>query len=158
MRLLFLLLSGERTGNGSLRWVLVLVQHDAVSLFLSFSFSLSLFLCRCSSVHIESLKLIEAEKEKNLYTHEFPAHLYSWSRRQRKWVSFKKVIELIFLWSNIDDSNGEGLKLLFSLLLFTSSNLCLSRLDSLLILMQYIYIYMYMYICMVNYVWMNESI
>lgn len=57
----------------------------------------------------------------------------------------KKEIEPIFFWYNIEDINDWNLKLLFfsSLLLFTSNNLCLSRLESPLILMQYMYVYMH---------------
>lgn len=55
MKLLFVLLSGKRAGNGSLRWVVVLVQHDAVSLSFAFSLPLSFFVCSYSSMNIQSM-------------------------------------------------------------------------------------------------------
>jgi len=49
----------------------------ATRCFLFLSLPLLLFFYRCSSRHIESLKLVEAEKErKRPYTHEFPSRSY----------------------------------------------------------------------------------
>jgi hypothetical protein len=73
------------------------------------------------------------------------------------YVLFEKEIELIFFWYNIEDINDWDLKLLFFFFYTLYEQQFVSiliRVASHLILMQY----MHAYICMVNYVWMNESI
>jgi hypothetical protein len=63
-------------------------------------------------------------------------HILEHEDNVRKFYT-KKEIELIFLRYNIEDIDDWDLKLpFFSFLLLTSNNLCLSRLESPLILMQ----------------------
>jgi hypothetical protein len=82
-------------------------------------------------------------------------HILEHEDSVRKFYS-KKEIELIFLWYNIEDIDDWDLKLrFFSLLLLTSNNLCLSRLESLLILMQYMYVCIYAW--SITFEWMNQS-
>jgi hypothetical protein len=153
MRLLFVLLSGERAGNGSLRWIVVLVQHDSISLSLSPSLFLSLFI----NAHWKFEAYRGGEREKDLiHINSFHIHILE-HEDNVVYVLFEKEIELIFFWYNIEDINDWDLKLLFFFFYTLYEQQFVSiliRVASHLILMQY----MHAYICMVNYVWMNESI
>ena len=158
MNFWFLWLSGERAGNGSLRWVVMYWCNMMPSLSLSLSLLrlrllLSIF-CRCWSSQTKNSKLIKAEKKRNLNSHELPLEDYILKHedcvkeirsRKRNWANFSCLIDEGYRTTYLSSNY-------FSFLRITRNDLCLYRLESLLILMQC------MCMCMVNYIWMNESI